>query len=89
MSSFSIRFLTRPGCHLCDDARPLVKWAAMKVGVVIDEIDVDDDDTLLSLYGMRIPVVLGPGDEVLAEGVIGDRRALERVLLGLEWGQPR
>ncbi len=74
---------------MCDDARPLVKWAAMKVGVVIDEIDVDDDDTLLSLYGMRIPVVLGPGDEVLAEGVIGDRRALERVLLGLEWGQPR
>jgi hypothetical protein len=38
---------------------------------------------------MRIPVVLGPGDEVLAEGVIGDRRALERVFLGLEWGQPR
>ena len=59
------------------------------MGVVIDEIDVDDDDTLLSLYGMRIPVVLGPGDEVLAEGVIGDRRALERVLLGREWGQPR
>ena len=74
---------------MCDDARPLVEWAAMKVGVVIDEIDVDDDDTLLSLYGMRIPVVLGPGDEVLAEGVIGDRRALERVLLDLEWGQPR
>ncbi len=74
---------------MCDDARPLVEWAAMKVGVVIDEIDVDDDDTLLSLYGMRIPVVLGPGDEVLAEGVIADRRALERVLLGLEWGQPR
>ena len=74
---------------MCDDARPLVEWAAMKVGVVIDEIDVDDDDTLLSLYGMRIPVVLGPGDKVLAEGVIGDRRALERVLLGLESGQPR
>ena len=74
---------------MCDDARPLVEWAAMKVCVVIDEIDVDGDDTLLSLYGMRIPVVLGPGDEVLAEGVIGDRRALERALLGLEWGQPR
>lgn len=69
---------------MCNDARPLVEWAAMKVGVVIDEIDVDDDDTLLSLYGMRIPVVLGPGDEVLAEGVIEDRRVLERVLLGLE-----
>jgi len=58
----------------------------MKVGVVIEEIDVDGDDTLLSLYGVRIPVVLGPGDEVLAEGVIGDRKALEKALLGLEWG---
>jgi len=71
---------------LCNDARPLVEWAAMKVGVVIEEIDVDGDDTLLSLYGVRIPVVLGPGDEVLAEGVIGDRKALEKALLGLEWG---
>ena len=86
MSNFSIRFLTRPGCHLCNDARPLVEWAAMKVGVVIEEIDVDGDDTLLSLYGVRIPVVLGPGDEVLAEGVIGDRTTLEKALLGLEWG---
>lgn len=85
MSNFSIRFLTRPGCHLCNDARPLVEWAAMKVGVVIEEIDVDGDDTLLSLYGVRIPVVLGPGDEVLAEGVIGDRKALEKAFLGLEW----
>ncbi len=71
---------------MCNDARPLVEWAAMKVGVVIEEIDVDGDDTLLSLYGVRIPVVLGPGDEVLAEGVIGDRKALEKALLGLEWG---
>lgn len=86
MSNFSIRFLTRPGCHLCNDARPLVEWAAMKVGVVIEEIDVDGDDTLLSLYGVRIPVVLGPADEVLAEGVIGDRQALEKAFLGLEWG---
>lgn len=86
MSNFSIRFLTRPGCHLCNDARPLVEWAAMKVGVVIEEIDVDGDDTLLSLYGLRIPVVLGPGDEVLAEGVIGDRTTLEKAFLGLEWG---
>ncbi len=71
---------------MCNDARPLVQRAALKVGVVIDEIDVDGDDTLLALYGMRIPVVLGPGDEVLAEGVIGDRQALEEAFLGLEWG---
>jgi Glutaredoxin-like domain (DUF836) len=83
LSNSSIRFLTRPDCHLCDEARPLVEWAAVKVGVVIDEIDVDGDETLLSLYGLRIPVVLGPGDEVLAEGIIRDRKALKKAISNL------
>ena len=86
MSNFPIRFLTRPGCHLCDEARPLVEWAATKVGLVVEEIDIDGDDTFLNLYGMRIPVVLGPGGEVFAEGVIGDRNALKEAFLGREWG---
>ncbi|MFV1962250.1 MAG: glutaredoxin family protein [Acidimicrobiia bacterium] len=84
MSDFRIRFLTRPDCHLCDDARPLVEWAARHTSVALDEIDIDRDDHLLSLYGMRIPVVLGPSEEVLAEGAIGDRRALRMAISGLE-----
>ncbi|MEE8406708.1 MAG: glutaredoxin family protein [Acidimicrobiia bacterium] len=83
MSSFSVRFLTRPRCHLCDDARPLVEWAVGKAGVDLEEIDVDGDDPLLSLYGMRIPVVLGPDDEVIAEGVIVDRKALRKAISSL------
>ena len=50
----------------------------------VEEIDIDGDDTLLSLYGMRIPVVLGPGDEVLAEGIISNRKTLKKAFLGLE-----
>ncbi len=69
---------------MCDDARPLVEWAATKADFDIDDVDVDGDDHLLALYGMRIPVVLGPGDEVLAEGVIGDRKALRKAISGLE-----
>ncbi len=83
LSSFSVRFLTRPGCHLCDDARPIVEWAVRKAGVDLEEIDVDGDDPLLSLYGMRIPVVLGPEDEVIAEGVIVDRKALRKAISSL------
>ncbi len=84
LSSFSVRFLTRPGCHLCDDARPIVEWAVRKADVGLEEIDVDGDDPLLSLYGMRIPVVLGPDDEVIAEGVIADRRALRKAIARME-----
>ncbi len=78
LSLFRVRFLTRPGCHLCDDARPLVEGAAAKLGAIVEEFDIDEDDVLISVYGMRIPVLLGPRDEVIAEGVIDDPRALKR-----------
>lgn len=78
LSPFRIKFLTRPGCHLCDDARPLVEGLAAKMGAVVEEINIDEDDALVALYGMRIPVLLGSGDEVIAEGLIVDRRVLKR-----------
>ena len=78
MSDFPLRFLTRPGCPLCDAARPLADWAAAKEKTALVEVDIEADDHLLGLYGLRIPVLLGPGDEVIAEGVIDDRRALRK-----------
>ena len=83
MSGFTVRFLTRPECHLCDDARPLVHRAAARFSLTVDEIDVDGDDALLAKYGLRIPVVLGPDDTVVAEGVIDDQRRLNRAMKGL------
>ena len=48
-------------------------------GVTLEVLDIETDDALLSEYGMRIPVVLGPDGEVLAEGLI-ERRTLRRAL---------
>lgn len=82
MKYFAVRFLTRSGCHLCDQARPLVEKAVSSAGGVVEEIDIDSDDVLSRDYGVRVPVVLGPGDVVLAEGVIEAkslRRALRRL----------
>ncbi len=53
---------------------------AGRVGAIVEEIDVDSDDRLLGSYGMRIPVLLGPSDEVFAEGIIDERRALRKAL---------
>jgi hypothetical protein len=70
----------REGCHLCDQARPLVRSAASRSGVGVVEVDIDDDDGLVARYGLRIPVILGPDEQVLAEGVIDDVRALRRAM---------
>ena len=73
MKHFAILFLTRSGCHLCDQARPSVFRAAKRSGAEVIEVDIDSEDDLISEFGLRIPVVLGPDDRVLAEGNVVTR----------------
>ena len=73
MSDFSFIFFTRSGCHLCDDAEPLVQRLAAQVGAAVEMQDIDADPALMSAYSARIPVILGPSGRVLAEGVIDER----------------
>jgi thiol-disulfide isomerase/thioredoxin len=77
-----VRFLTRSGCHLCDEARPTVEKVVAAAGGVVEEVDIDGDDALTRDFGLRVPVILGPGEIVLAEGLIEAgplRRALRRL----------
>lgn len=84
MRAFSLTFVTRSGCHLCDEAEPVVRAVATRLGAGLEVVDMDSDDALIRHYYLRVPVVLGPDGEVLAEGVI-DRRALRRRVRGLSW----
>ena len=60
-----VKFVTRKGCHLCDDALRLLR----ELGVEPQLADVDADDRLFQLYDWRVPVVLLEGVPV-AEGRI-------------------
>jgi glutaredoxin len=51
---------SRPGCHLCDDARVVLE----RIGEPFDEIDIDSDDELFKRYLERIPVVALDGEEL-------------------------
>ena len=73
-------FLTRQGCHLCADARVVLKKVASQRGVGINEVDIDTDDNLTKLYGLRVPVILDRHDQVVAEGVIDDVRLLTKAI---------
>jgi hypothetical protein len=46
---------TRPGCHLCDEARELIALAGG--GNAFTEIDINSDGELVRRYGLRIPVL--------------------------------
>jgi glutaredoxin len=71
---------SRPGCHLCDDARQvlLAEQAASPFDLV--EVDVQDDDDLERAYGIRIPVVEIDGDDRFEYEV--DPEELRRLIRG-------
>jgi hypothetical protein len=60
-----------------------VEGAARRLHVDLVEVDIDTDDGLIGRYGLRIPVVLGRDDQVIAEGVIDDARSLRRAMRAL------
>jgi glutaredoxin len=51
---------SRPGCHLCDDARTVLE----RIGEPFDEIDIESDDDLHRRYLERIPVITLDGQEL-------------------------
>jgi glutaredoxin len=51
---------SRPGCHLCDDARAVLQ----RIGEPFDEVDIESDDDLHKRYLERIPVVALDGQEL-------------------------
>jgi hypothetical protein len=56
-----VRLLTRPGCHLCDDARPVVARVCADLGVGWEEVDVTADEALLAQFWEQIPVTMVDG----------------------------
>jgi thioredoxin-like negative regulator of GroEL len=58
---------TRPGCHLCDEARNAILALRASGGEFeLREIDIDADDDLHARFLERIPVVEVDG-EIVAE----------------------
>ena len=56
-----VTLYTRPGCHLCDDARAVVERVCAELGESYDEVDIDADEALQRRYGEEVPVTLVDG----------------------------
>ncbi len=59
--SHQITLLSRPGCHLCDDARTVIAAVAADLGVSWDERDITTSADELAQYSEMIPVTLIDG----------------------------
>jgi glutaredoxin len=54
----------KPGCHLCDEARAVVREVRERHPFDLEEVDVSVDPELARSHGERIPVLALDGDEL-------------------------
>lgn len=52
-----VTFYTRPGCHLCDEARAAMLPIVREFGAKLREVNIDSDAELRDLYSDDVPVV--------------------------------
>jgi glutaredoxin len=53
----TVTLYTRPGCHLCDDARAALQRLSARHEFEIHEVNIETDDALHAAYLERIPVI--------------------------------
>jgi glutaredoxin len=56
-----VTLLSKPGCHLCDEARSVVAAVCGELGESFEEVDISNDAALLAKYGEQIPVTVVDG----------------------------
>ena len=52
-----VTLYTRPGCHLCEEAKTAVAPLLREFGAVLREVNIEDDAVLEGRYGRDIPVI--------------------------------
>ena len=56
-----VLFLTREGCHLCEDALLTVRTEADRAGTSVEIVDIDTDETLQRDWNYDVPVIIVDG----------------------------
>ncbi|MGY5766163.1 glutaredoxin family protein [Brachybacterium sp. DNPG3] len=56
-----VLFLTREGCHLCDEALPVVRAEADRAGTTVEVRDIDEDERLRADWDYDVPVIIVDG----------------------------
>jgi glutaredoxin len=61
MAGARVLLYSRPGCHLCDDARAVIERVCAEAGTGFDEVDITTSAELLERFGEEIPVTFVDG----------------------------
>ena len=69
MSKAHVIIYSRPGCHLCDDAKAAILSAGCSDQFLLEEINIESSEELLAKYRYDIPVITIDGVETFIHRV--------------------
>jgi glutaredoxin len=74
-----VTLYTRPGCHLCDEAKSVIAPLLREFGAALREVNIDEDPVLKERHGWDIPVIFIGSKKVAKHRVDRDqfRRQLQ------------
>jgi glutaredoxin len=72
---------TRPGCHLCEEAKQEMLAAGCAGQYTLEEVNIETDAALKERYGREIPVIIINGVKAFKYRLTADefRRKLRRL----------
>ena len=76
----AVTIYSRPGCHLCDDMKAVVRTVAKTIPLSLEDIDISTDPALEAQYGLEIPVLMVNGKKA-AKYRVGEEE-LRKLLVG-------
>jgi glutaredoxin len=52
-----VTLYSRPGCHLCDEAKAIIKPLLTEFGATLREVNIDEHPEIAERYSSDIPVI--------------------------------
>ncbi len=52
-----VTLYSRPGCHLCEEAKAAIAPLLREFGAILREVNIDEDAVLKERYGWDVPVI--------------------------------
>jgi glutaredoxin len=74
--TIQIDIYSRPGCHLCDEAKEVIERVRRRHSFEVSVINIEGDPALETAYGTEIPVVFINGNKAFKYRV--DESELEK-----------
>jgi glutaredoxin len=68
-SKVQVIIYSKPGCHLCDEAKAAIRAAGCNDQITLTEINIESNPDLMSKYRYDIPVIAINGVEAFIHRV--------------------